>query len=410
MGLGLSSCKKENGVTIKVVTSYGEGDGNYTNYINAVKEWEEKTGNKVDDDSTTSDENWKSKVLADFDQDKEPDVLFYFVGTDADKIVNSGKVMSLDSIKAEYPKYASNMNTNIIPASTADGQKYIVPSTGFWEALYVNKAVLEAAGVAVPDSDYTWDQFLTDSAQIKAAGYTPIAASLSEIPHYWWEYAIYNNGSVGAHLQIPILAGDAASIAWDTGLDDIKMLYDSGIFPSDTLTASDEDMMKLLVDGKAAFAIDGSWKIGWFQEKAADHLDDFVVSYVPAKADRKATDIIGGFSMGYYITKKAWDDADRREAAIDFIEHMTSDSVIARFSNNGVAPTALLTPPKSEDSSPFIQSASDMFRHQTSAVPAVQDLLSSEAKTVMFGGVAQVMVGAETPQALVDSVIAIENE
>jgi raffinose/stachyose/melibiose transport system substrate-binding protein len=399
------SGKVKGGTEITVVTSYGRVDGNRSNYIAAVSEWKELTGNKVIDESAMSDEKWKAKVNSDFDSEAEPDVLFFFVGADADNIITKNKVVSLDDIRAEYPNYGSNLNNNIIPASTADGKKYALPTTGFWEALYVNKVVLEKSGVALPDADYSWDSFMADSQKIKNAGFTPIAASLKEVPHYWWEYSVFNNDAIGSHLDIPADVSDAAGLAWIAGLDDIKKMYDAGFFPKDTLTANDATTLKLMANGKAAFLLDGSWKIGWFQKNAADHIDDYIVTYVPAKSDRKASDIIGGFSMGYYITKKAWDDPARREAAIDFVSYMTSDKVISTFSNGGVVPTALITPPSAGDASPFVKSAIDMFKSQTGAVSAVQDLLSHDTTTTLFEGIPNVLTGSETSKELVEETI-----
>ena len=54
-------------VTINVVTSYGGDDGNRKNFENAVAAYEESTGNKVNDGSATSNEEWKAKVLTDFE-------------------------------------------------------------------------------------------------------------------------------------------------------------------------------------------------------------------------------------------------------------------------------------------------------------------------------------------------------
>jgi raffinose/stachyose/melibiose transport system substrate-binding protein len=173
-------------VEITVVTSYGGDDGNRQNYENAIAGYEEATGNKVQDASATSNEEWKAKVMADFETGTEPDVLFYFLGSDANPIIEADKVVSLDEIRAEYPDYASNMKEEMLVPSAVDGTVYGVPSTGYWESLFVNTKVLEAAGVAVPGADYTWDQFLTDCQKIKDAGFTPVAVSLQEVPHYWF--------------------------------------------------------------------------------------------------------------------------------------------------------------------------------------------------------------------------------
>lgn len=212
------------------------------------------------DTSATSDETFKTRVITDFETGSEPDVLFFFNGADANSFIEADKVVSIDEIRAEYPDYASNMNDDLITDSLVDGKKYAVPVNGFWEAMFVNKEVLDAAGVEVPGADYTMDMFKEDCQKIKDAGYTPIAAALGNIPHYWWEYAIFNHNTPENHVQVPAGIEDATS--WVDGMLDIKELYELGYFPDNTLSATDDETFAMFVDSKAAFLIDGSWKVG----------------------------------------------------------------------------------------------------------------------------------------------------
>lgn len=392
-------------VTLTVVTSYGGDDGNRSNYEAAIAGYEAETGNTVLDASATSNEEWKAKVMTDFETGTEPDVLFYFNGSDSDAIVEAGKVVSLDEIRAEYPDYASNMKDDLLVASSVDGKVYSVPVNGYWESLYVNTKVLEAAGVSMPGADYTWDQFLADCQTIKDAGYTPIAVSLQEVPHYWFEFTVYNNGTTENHLNLPSSSSDETGLKWAAGLEDIKALYDAGYLPENTLTATDAETVQLMADGQAAFLIDGSWKVGFFQTNCADHLEDFALAYVPAKGDRQATDLIGGISMGYYITKKAWDDPAKREAAVKFVEYMTSDEQVSIFSVTAV--TALkngVTPSDSLDS--LQKSAIAMCADATSVVGAVQDKLTSEQRSDLFANVKNIVAGKITPAEAIDSALA----
>ncbi|MBQ2532223.1 MAG: extracellular solute-binding protein, partial [Lachnospiraceae bacterium] len=137
-------------VELTVTTTFAGEDSNAQNYKNAVADWEKETGNKVSDTSATSDETFKTRIITDFETGSEPDVLFFFNGADANDFVNAGKVVSIDDIRAEYPDYASNMNDELIAPSPADGKKYAVPVNGYWEAMFVNTEVLEAAGVEMP--------------------------------------------------------------------------------------------------------------------------------------------------------------------------------------------------------------------------------------------------------------------
>ena len=389
---------------ITVVTSYGGDDGNRGNYEAAVKMYEEQTGNKVNDESVTSNEEWKAKIMTDFETGAEPDVLFFFNGVDSNPFVKAGKVVSIDEIREVYPDYASNMKDSMLGASPVDGKNYSVPVNGYWEGLFVNKKVLDEAGVAVPGADYTWEQFLNDCEKIKTAGFTCVAVSLQEVPHYWFEYTVFNHGSVANHLDIPKTADDAVAQKWAAGLEDIKVLYEKGYLPANTLTATDAETFQLMADHKAAFAIDGSWKIGWFQSNA-DDINNFTVTYVPAQGDRAATDIIGGLSMGYYITRKAWNDPEKRKACVDFVGMMTSDDVVSTFGATAV--TALkkgTTPPQDADA--LVTAALAMTKGATGISPAVQDLLTGEARADLFANVKNVVTGKITATDAIASMIS----
>lgn len=391
-------------VALNVMTTFAGEDGNAPNYQKAVKDWEASTGNTVNDSSAVSDETVKARVASDFQMGSEPDVLFWFNGADANSFIEAGKVMSIDDIRKEYPEYASNMNDDLIAASLVDGKKYAVPVNGFWEAMFVNTTVLDAAGVEVPGPDYTWDQFLADCEKIKAAGYSPIAAALGNIPHYWWEYAIFNHNTPANHCDIPETADDAQGQSWVAGINDIKDLYEKEYFPKNTLSATDDDTFLAFTEDKAAFLIDGSWKVGGIAGACQsdpndpatldkEKLDKFTVTYVPGQGDRKATDLIGGLSMGYYITKKAWDDPEKRDAAVNFVEYMTSNEIVPIFAQHTAS--ALKEAPEVDQSqfNSLQVKAMDMMSGVTSLTPAVQDIFQGECRTSTFDGMPQIVTG-----------------
>lgn len=389
-------------VGLNVTTTFAGEDGNAQNFKNAVAEWEEATGNKVNDASATSDETFKARVEMDFQTGADPDVLFFFNGADANSFIEAGKVVSIDTIREVYPEYASNMNDDLITPSIVDGVKYAVPVNGFWEAMFVNTAVLDAAGVAVPGADYTWDAFLEDCQKIKDAGYAPIAAALGNIPHYWWEFSIFNNGNVTDHLTVPASIEEAG--AWVAGMEDIKALYEAGYFPENTLSATDDETFAMFTEDKAAFLIDGSWKVGGIAGACqadpedpstldAEKLDKFTVTYVPGKGERKATDLIGGLSMGYYISTAAWEDEEKRDAAVSLVEALTSDEKVAQFAQHTAS--ALKAAPE-VDASAFNSlqvKAMEMMSGVTSLTGAVQDLFNGECRISTFDGMPQIVTG-----------------
>ncbi len=409
-------------VELNVTTTFAGEDTNAQNYKDAVKAWEESTGNTVVDTSATANETFKMRVTTDFETGSEPDVLFFFNGADANSFIEAGKVVSIDEIRQEYPDYVTNMNDDLIPGSLVDGKKYAVPVNGYWEAMFVNTEILEAAGVEMPGTDYTMDMFKADCEKIKEAGYTPIAAALGNIPHYWWEFAIFNNQSPETHLTIPESAEDANGQAWVAGMNDIKELYELGYFPDNTLSATDDETFAMFTEGKAAFLIDGSWKVGGIVGSCQSDPEDpstldteklakFDVTYVPGKGDRKATDLVGGLSSGYYITKKAWDDPEKRAAAVDFVSYMTSDSVVPAFAEH--AASALKDAPE-VDTSKFNElqiKAINMMAGATSLTGAAQDLFQGDCRVSTFDGMPEIVTGkVDAVDAVAEGLDAYHNQ
>ena len=214
-----------------------------------------------------------------------------------------------------------------------------------------------------------------------------------------------NNGTLENQLDVPASMDDAAAAKWVAGLADLKDLYERGFFPKNTLTATDAETVAMFGEGEAAFLIDGSWKVGYFVSNHEDTLEDYVVSYVPAKGDRKASEAIGGISMGYFITRKAWDDPEKREAAVEFVSYLTSDEVLSKFVTTEV--TALVNGAKPEGLNIIQQSAADANAAITGIVGAVQDTITSEAKGDLFGNIQNVVTGKMSPEEAVASAIAL---
>ena len=400
----------EEPVTINVVTSYGVGDGSRRSYEQAVAGYEAATGSTVNDASAAASEAWKAKVLADFETGAEPDVLLFFTNADAEPLISAGKVVSIDTIRAEYPDYAANMKDSMMPAA-ADGKNYAVPSYGFWENMFVNRSVLDSCGVAVPGADYTWEQFLADCQIILDNGYIPIACSLAEAPGCWFEFAVMNNGTVDNQLAVPTLdadgklAEDEVSAKWIAALDDIKELYERGFFPRNTLTADDAETVDMFGQGAAAFRIDGSWRVDCFTENYGDELDNYVISCVPAKGERKATETIGGISMGYFITEKAWNDPAKRDAAVGFVSYLTSDDVLSTFVTTDL--TALANGAKPSGLNGLQQSAADANASITAVTGAVQDTVTDEARSELFDSIQDVVTGKMTAHDAIESAIKL---
>lgn len=427
MILGLGACGGEKGdvsetrkgICLDVITTFAGSDSNVLNFTRQIKEWEEETGNQVNDLSGVSDDSFKIKIEKDFETSSEPDVLFFFSGADANSFIEAGRVVPLEEIRESYPNYAGNMDDSRIPVSLVDQKVYAVPVNGFWEALFVNTEILEAAGVEMPGADYTWEQFLADCEKIKEAGFIPIAAALGHIPHYWWEYTVFNHTSPDTHLMIPSDVKDEQGIAWLKGMRDLKRMYAAGYFPKNTLMSTDDETFALFTGGQAAFLLDGTWKVGSIIDACQTDPDDpstlveekleqFDVTFVPTQGNRKASDLIGGLSMGYYITRKAWENPEKREAAVRFVEYMTRDEVVDLFAQHTT--TALKSGLDGEEEAEYSslqKKVMVMLRETTSFTRAVQDVFRGECRIIIFDGLPRIVAGESTAAEVVQKALDI---
>ena len=370
-------------VMLNAMTTWAGSDGGSAVYQKYIKQYMQETGNIINDYSGGSDEDFKQRVLMDFEVGGEPDVLFYFNGSDADPFVKAGKVVPVRTIQEEFPDYASNLQESMFEPSGVDGEIYSVSIYGYWEGLFVNKRICEKAGVEVPGAETTWEEFLDICERIRQAGYTPIAASMEE--------------ETGA--------------AWMNGFEDLIDLYEKGYFMENTLYTSADESFQYFLDGKAAFFVDGSWKVGTVLQKA-DGVNDYSVTYVPGKGDRKATDIIGGFSSGWYITKKAWDDPEKRKAAVEFITYMTRDAVVSEFASVSLSATALKNGEQyqAEDFCQLQKDAALMLEQRTSIVPAVQDTISVRCRAPLFEGMPDILTGRVTLETAFEEFFKLREE
>lgn len=137
-------------------------------------------------------------------------------------------------------------------------------------------------------------------------------------------------------------------------------------------------------------------------------VDNFTVTYFPSKGDRKPTDAVGGFSMGYCITRKAWDDPAKRKACVDFVTAMTTDEVAATFGELTVTALKNGVTPSGEKLDMLAKSTLEMTKGCTAMVPATQDSLKPEARDALFQNISNIVTGKITTEQAIEDCLAIE--
>ncbi len=129
-------------------------------------------------------------------------------------------------------------------------------------AVYYNKDMFDAAGLAYPTADWTWDDFAADAAALTNADQDVYGAVA-----YVEFQAGYPNW-IASTGETPIVdAKRTACLLTEPGnmeaLNFLKGLYDDGYMPSiSTLGGtSADDAFNFFASGKAAMVTGGSWKL-----------------------------------------------------------------------------------------------------------------------------------------------------
>lgn len=331
--IGCDNTPKE----LKTVSMFGGTDPNAQVYQNLIKEFEEESGWTVKDSSASSSEEWKSNVISLFNSGDEPDVLHFFNGATAKPITSTNKVVSIEDIRKVKPEYASNITESVL-------DPYCVQTTGFVEGIFVNKIFFKTTELQnyLKKDSWTWDEFLDICAKLVAAntdvaGFKPIAYSSSE-PHYWIEHVLL--GSLGPQFayNMPKENDINENHAWVKALSLLNELepYMSQEETADTMKAN------FYANGKSAMYLDGSWFAGNIKTDTAANLENVVMYPFPSiptsKGGTGKVYLQSGFTSGFYISKKAWDNKEKRAQCIAFIEKMTSTESLAKFAANGGIP------------------------------------------------------------------------
>ena len=364
----------EDGITLRTISCFAGQDGSADEYVAILQRYESMTGNTVIDNSSTTDEAWKTSILKDFAAGNEPDVLFFFAaGADSAPILS--RVVSLEEINASYPDM--NLPENDI-LREPDGKVYAVPVRGYWEGLYVHTDLFEQYGAPLPTD---WNSLLEAIRIFRENGIVPIAISLSDIPHYLAEMSVLACATREEQQARPKTFEEVPA-SWLEAMAVIRELAEAGAFAENAGSTYESASTDLFLNKRAAMQMDGSWLESSFSRGMMDTLK---VMPMPLRSGEGVSDCyLGGVSMGFYLTRRAW-ESGRRDAAVALLKELTSEESIRELGSSSL-------------SGRLLDSAEDMQagRHMVSPL---QDAMNNQAREVwLLECIPAVAEGRMTPE------------
>lgn len=255
-------------------------------------------------DSENNKSGYRLKpVYVDMDQYKQairvmltggtsPDLIMTWAGHKANYLVETGLIEQIDDIWMS--KGFDELFPPVISSSLDHkGSKYALPLTHHVVGMFYNKKLFHQYDLAVPK---TWGDLKSNCQKLKAAGITPLALGASEpwTAQFWFDYLLVY--TAGWQYRERLLSGNASFT--DAQVQKVFELWyeliDAGCFMKESWRYTNNDANDLLLEGKAAMVLNGSWVAGYFEHNSGwKGGEDFDVFAFPKLESTLPTTLVG---------------------------------------------------------------------------------------------------------------------
>lgn len=321
---------------IRIVSMFGGSDPSTDAFSKQLNAYMELNPNVeiINNSMTSVGDEYRRSVKADFSTGNEADIVFFYTGADIEGIIEMNAVVPYEEIWQAYPHIGKDIRSAAIDVMREkDGNVYALPLTGFYEGLFVNESLFDQYGLALPTD---WDKLMAAVRVFRRNDISPIAGPLAQ-SHYMVEHFIY--ARAGATEYGSDLSGDLPK-SWSEGINDMTHFFMIGAFPENALALEIESAQQMFLNEEAAMIFEGSWFVGRCSEELQAKMTVLPMP-VPPEGGKNPSDIIAGYSTGYYVSRSAYEDEGRREVVMDFLNHLTSAHSIKEIAEaNGGIPSA----------------------------------------------------------------------
>jgi multiple sugar transport system substrate-binding protein len=286
---------------------------------------------------------------------------------------------------------------SLLAPFSVDGQVYCAPKDFSTLALFYNKDLFDAAGVAYPTAEWTWED-LTNAAQTLTLGDT-VGISIAPDRNRWMAF-LYANGGAAFDADGNVVINSPEAVA---SLEYYASFQEAGTgnTPSNLDAGWNGEAFGR---GNAAMTVEGNWGIGYLQETFPD-LNWGVAELPTAPSGEKST---LAFTECWAVGANAEGaTADAAWRLVNFFTNEAGATSVAE-AGFGVMPARqsvgdLWLETRGEEFAPFVTGAEYAFTPSTS-------LGFADFVTVIDTGMNEVLAGDRTAQEVLDEAAEVGTE
>ncbi len=279
-----------------------------------IEVYEEAHPNVTIEAQYISSNDYETKLITAFSGGAAIDCFAVAAPNTLASYVNKEQVLALDDLIASTGLDTSGIQATL-DSIAIDGQTYGLPyKTSSWFVVY-NKDIFDAAGVAYPDGDWTWEEYAEIAAQLTSGeGADKIYGSLNFQPtSLWWRLPANGKGSINCRYEDQL-------DDWLDAAEFCKQLSDDGYQPpyADRAGEAGADYTGAFLTGQYGMMYNGDWVIEMLNTAiSGGETLNYDIAPLPHWEGEEA------LTVGSPATLQIAQSSEHPEEAFDFISFVT---------------------------------------------------------------------------------------
>ncbi|WP_026702522.1 ABC transporter substrate-binding protein [Salibacterium aidingense] len=393
----------DSAVNLRVLHSFSGSQPQAPVIEPALEEFDEEHSDVTLDIQTAPGNDILEQLRTEMSAGDPPDVFTHWGMRRVQNYIENGLLPDLsESIEADSDMEDRYIEDAYNPVEYQGGI-YGLPFQGYSYYLLINPELFEEHGVEVPT---TYEELVTAVEQFNDAGLIPFAANNHSARYMMLTWFAQKNDTDS--LIKYATAEEPFGEDLRDAADKVAELSAMGAFPEGYQSLETAQSFELFRQGQAPMFYQHSWTAG---EIDPEMEDQYEVIPFPLGDQASTPTTIAGTGHFIYMSKEAYEDPEKREAAWELMKKIAGPEVGRKFVEEIPNPTALNVEYDPAEVSPVMNQIMDFIENDENVVPSYDEqLFSQDVEDDYWSMTDQLLQQDLTPEQYVEEMNALIEE